>query len=543
VAAVIAARLEAPSDFVALADCSLDARSLAAVYVPRGYRPLWSQGPRLRPEVSELRAALDEAASHGLDPAAYPTAAIEQRLAQVSAEARAELDLLLSASLAAYVADLRAGRSDPLAAGEALLARPPRPDAATVLGQAFDGPGLAAVLRAAPPQHAEYRRLRRALALYRRLEASGGWPMLADGPTLELGSTGLPTRQLCRRLAREDGYRGRCDGDGQFDVALEAAVRSFQRRHGLESDGRVGPRTRTALNHPPSYWARRIALNLERWRWLPPRLGPRFVFVNLPSFELRLTEGGRTTLRTRVIAGTTEHPTPLLHSHIVGLSFNPPWRVPASIAAEKLLPQILADPDLLTRDGYEVLPPGPGSEPMPAERVESIDWQAVDPEQMELRLRQRPGPRNALGRIRFDVINDRGIYLHDTPARHLFRRSRRAASWGCVRLEHARELAAVLLADDADWSRERIEEEIESAETREVRLGEAVPLYVVYLTARIAEADAELQFFDDVYERDARLQAVFDGTAGRIAQPRSGLVPCEGPQAAAEMIGSRDRIR
>lgn len=524
----IEAQLAAFPTIIELAGHFLDARSLTRVYAPRDYQPLWVLDSHPRVEVSELLATLKDAPSHGLDPASYPIGAIEERLSDASPDSRAELDLLSSAALADYVSDLRAGRSDPTLVGETLLPAPPRDDASTILDEALGGRGLDALIQAAEPPHSEYGRLRRAMAKYRRLAAGGDWPTLADGPTLERGSTGPAVRQLCRRLAHSGEYTGRCDLEVRFDAELETAVRRFQGRHALAPDGRVGSLTRAQLNRPPAHWARRIALNLERWRWLPRDLGERFVFVNVPSFELRLVEQGRTTRRARVIVGTPEHPTPPMLSRITGLVINPPWRVPASIAGEKLLPQILADPDFLARNAYEVLPKDGAPEPIPAHRV---DWEALDPERMELRLRQLPGPQNALGRIRFDVSNDRAIYLHDTPAQHLFREPRRAFSWGCVRVEAARELAEVLLADDPLWSRERLDAEIESRETRAVDFGEAVPLYLTYLTVRAAEDDGELEFFDDVYGRDARLEAVLDGTLDASERPRSRRDSCEDPPA------------
>jgi len=506
-----------------LAGRPVDARALAEAYARRSYRPFWSKDSRLRPEVSELLAAFADAPSHGLDPAAYFTASIREHLPDASPNRRAELEVMLSASLLRYVADLGAGRTDPTALDDVLIPRPPRPDPTKILGDVFDGPGLEAVLGTAPPSHREYRRLRAELKRYRRLEVSGAWPGLGDGPTLELGSEGKAVEELCRRLASSGDILRRCDRGSLFDPVFEAAVRRFQRRHGLEPDGRVGRDTRAALNRPPSYWARRIAINLERLRWLPRSLGTSFVIVNVPSFGLRLVERGSTTLRMRVMTGTPEHPTPLLHSRITGLRINPPWRVPRSIAAAKLLPRILEDPDFLAGNGYEVFVEGRDSEPVPAA---AIDWEALDPERMGLQLRQQPGPQNALGRIRFDVSSGNGIYLHDTPARHLFPKRRRAFTWGCVRLEAPRELARALLADDPAWNRERIDAEIDSGETLEVGLGAAVPLYVTYLTAR-TEADAGIEFFDDVYGRDARLQAALDGAMSHADPVRSGRHRCE----------------
>ncbi|MCP5057794.1 MAG: L,D-transpeptidase family protein [bacterium] len=523
VASRIAARLRDLPGSTELASRPLDARALEDAYARRSYRPFWSEDSHLRPEVSELLAALVDAPSHGLDPAAYFTASIREHLRDESPDRLAELDVMLSASLLRYVADLGAGRTDPTALDDVLIPRPPRPDPTKILGEVFDGPGLEAVLETAPPSHPEYRRLRAELKRYRRLEASGGWPGLGDGPTLELGSEGKAVGELCRRLASSGDIARRCDRGSLFDPMFEAAVRRYQRRHGLEPDGRVGRNTHAALNRPPSYWARRIAINLERLRWLPRSLGASFVIVNVPSFGLRLVERGSTTLQMRVMAGTPEHPTPLLHSRITGLRINPPWHVPRSITAQKLLPRILEDPDFLAGNGYEVFVEGRASEPIPAA---AIDWEALDPEQMGLQLRQQPGPQNALGRIRFDVSSGNGIYLHDTPVRHLFPNRQRAFTWGCVRLEEPRELATALLADDPGWSRKRIDAEIDSGETLDVGLGAAVPLYVTYLTARVA-ADAEVEFFDDVYGRDTRLQAALEGTTPQADPVRSGRHWCQ----------------
>ena len=301
-----------------------------------------------------------------------------------------------------------------------------------------------------------------ALGRYRTLGARAvGRPVVSPGPVLRPGDSSVRIPLLRRRLATEDDLVSPTPRE-DYDAALENAVRRFQARHGLDVDGIIGPETLRALTLPASDRIRQIELNLERWRWLPRDLGRRYVTVNAADATLQVMEDGRAVLASRVVVGDLRHPTPVVQTRIDAVILNPPWNVPMSIAVEEILPRLrrrpgyLADNDIVIRDRRETDPFG-----------RAIDWRSVPADACPFQLQQQPGPKNLLGRIKFDTPNRFDVYLHDTPIRSLFERMARTASHGCVRVEQARQLAAYLLAEaGTSWSPRTIDEAIATGYTQ-----------------------------------------------------------------------------
>ena len=245
--------------------------------------------------------------------------------------------------------------------------------------------------------------------------------------------------------------------------------------------------------------ARRVAANLERWRWLPRDLGDRYVMVNTPAFELALVEGGAVTLTSRVIVGQCDRPTPIVSGGITHVVLSPAWRVPPSIAAEEILPAVRADPQYLERAGFVVY----GPDGALVERPDTIDWRGVSDTALPYRFMQAPGPANPLGRVKFFFANEFDVYLHDTPHSALFETCPRPFSHGCVRVEQALELAALLLRD-ARWPRDSIVAAAGLGRERWLTVRQPVNVHLVYWTAWVDENGA-LQLRDDVYGWDALL--------------------------------------
>jgi murein L,D-transpeptidase YcbB/YkuD len=265
-------------------------------------------------------------------------------------------------------------------------------------------------------------------------------------------------------------------------------VEQVQARHGLRADGVVGPATRAALNVPAEERARQVAVNLERLRRAPPLsegAGLR-VEVNVAAYELAVRQYGDTLLRMKVAVGRPEHATPEMRHEISAVVFNPHWYVPRSIAVKELLPREARDPGMLEREGFEVIVEG-------------------DPP----RLRQKPGPNNALGRVKFSFPNSDSIYLHDTNAPQVFQASQRAVSHGCVRVEQPFDLAALLLDATGTAPPETVAERVEAGLPRSVKLKQPVPIDIVYRTAWV-EPDGTLHLRPDVYALDAALAAALD---------------------------------
>jgi murein L,D-transpeptidase YcbB/YkuD len=315
------------------------------------------------------------------------------------------------------------------------------------------------------------------LAALPAMEDDRAWPRLAGLATLRPGDHGEAVLALRARLARSGEAPAAPPGDPLwFDVELEAAVRAFQLRHGLEEDGIVGPATRAELDLSPLDRRRQIERVLAARAALPADLGRRFLLINLPAFELEAVEAGRLGLRARVVVGRPGRCTPTLASVVQTIVANPPWNVPPRIARYELAARIAADPAYVERQGFEVYAAGaPGETLDPA----TVDWKAFERGEIDLVLRQRPGPLNALGAVSFRFPNPFNVALHDTPEKSLFERPRRAASHGCLRVERAVELARWVAADAPEPTRRALDRALAANVHDEVPLPEPVPIYIV----------------------------------------------------------------
>lgn len=486
------------------------AAALPQFYEGRAYEPAWIGGQSPWPRVNGLLQAIQGADREGLRPGDYHLDTIRSVLARLRERPEPEtdlidlldLELLLTDAFLTYAAHLVSGRVNPVTLYPEWIAVRGERDLVTVLNRAVSSNRIEGTLLDLLPDHPGYYRLRDTLARHRAVVESGGWPQIVEGPKLQEGASGDRVLTLRRRLrASGDLAADSTPGAGEaFDVALGAAVRRFQSRHGLDADGVVGPATLAALNVSAAERARQIELNLERWRWLPERLGDRHVLVNIASFELEVMEGDSAVLGMRVVVGRPYRKTPVFSDTISYLVFNPYWHVPNNLAVQDLLPQIRNDPGYLARQGIRVLTSNGRSEIEPG----SIDWSQVTPASFRYRLRQDPGPLNALGRVKFMFPNRFNVYLHDTPARDLFVRTERGFSSGCIRVERPLELAEYLLRGNPAWDAARVRQVLEKGQETTVRLPHPVAVHLLYWTAW-SEPDGRIQFRSDLYERDRPL--------------------------------------
>ncbi len=525
VAAAILGRVEelAAGEPVELAgERLLAGRALAAAYRERDGAPLWSHRDRPRRSARALAVALGRVGRHGLAAGAYHEEAVAVLLERASdapaagapPELLADLDLLLSDAFLVLGAHLVSGRVDPERLTPEWVAVRREVDLVAALGRAAAG-DPARELAALLPDYPEYGRLVRALARYRALAEAGGWEPVPAGETMDAEAPGEPARRaaLRRRLRVEgdlppgdlaiDGPSPPAvpDDAAPWDDALAEAVRAFQRRHGLEPDGRVGDRTLAALDVPAAERVGRIVANLERWRWLPQDLGAHHLRVNVAAFSLEEHLDGRRVLDMKVVVGRPYRSTPVFSGAMRYLVLNPYWDVPTSLAVEDKLPLIREDPGYLGAMGIRVYAGSGGQPPIdPA----TIDWASLGPGNFPYRLRQSPGPRNALGRVKFMFPNRFNVYLHDTPERGLFARAERGFSSGCIRIEKPLELAEHLLAGLPEWDRARIDRVLASGRETVVTLPEPVPVHLLYLTAW-ADAGGTVHFRRDLYGRDGPL--------------------------------------
>jgi len=342
---------------------------------------------------------------------------------------------------------------------------------------------------------------------YESLSVASAWSQFSDGPSLKPGALDARVPSLRARLRATDDYIQAPEASGRvYDLALEQAVRRFQARHGLIVDGIVGRRTRAALNVSAARRAAMLRLNLRRIRGLLP-WPERFVLVQAPAFEAAAVDRGRAVLRSRAIVGRATRQTPELRSEIKQVVFNPFWTVPIKIARRDIAPKVQKNPAYLTEQGIRVF--GSWTADAPEIDPASVEWSALP---TTIKLRQDPGPKNALGQVKFLFPNSYDVYLHDTPNHDLFERLPRAFSSGCVRLERALDLAAWLLADEPRWSDDLVHETATRGKRKAVRLQTPVPVIFTYLTAW-AGRDGVVQFRNDLYGRD-RVDEAPDSLSG-----------------------------
>lgn len=405
-----------------------------------------------------LIAVLRDADRDGLRPDDYHVATLDSLRTALRRGARsdrglherrlADFELLCTDAFLLYGRHLLQGHVDPVELTPTWTLGRRQTDLLERLDDALADGTIREALYDLRPEQSGYTRLTEALRRYRRIAAEGGWPSVPDGPTLERGSEGDPVATLRARLRASGDLTAATELPDVFDATLEQAVVRFQARHGLEADGVVGPASRAALNRPVEDRIRQIEVNLERWRWLPEDLGDRYVLVNIAGFQLRVMEAGESVLQMRVVTGRPYRQTPVFSDQISYLVFSPYWHVPHSLATQDKLPVFQKNPDLVAQQGFEVFRGwGAGAQPIDPS---TIDWQRLSAANFPYRLRQRPGPQNALGQVKFMFPNRHSVYLHDTPTRGLFRRSERGFSSGCIRVERPAELAAYLLEDSEE---------------------------------------------------------------------------------------------
>jgi len=282
-----------------------------------------------------------------------------------------------------------------------------------------------------------------------------------------------------------------------YDPALVQAVKQFQKRTGLAVDGVIGGRTWAALNVSVETRIQQIIANMGRWRELPNYLGSRYIAVNIPNFTLDVIENQKLALHMKVVVGkmVEDRHTPTFAAEMTYLVLNPYWLVPKSIAEKELFPLAKNDPSYFSKNNFIVHRVAVGQKQTPDANT------AVSKPVYQYRLKQAPGPKNALGRVKFIFPNPYGVYLHDTPSKNFFQRSVRTYSHGCIRIEKPIELAEYLLQGTDKWTKEAILETVARQKEKKVVLSEAVPVYIQYWTAWV-DAEGVVQFRNDIYGYD-----------------------------------------
>lgn len=471
---------------------------LRAFYEARAFQPAWKDSDR-----KVALAFLMNAENEGLAPDNYvPRGAISS----------ATSDIALTRAVLFYAKDVRVGR---LAANSVYndADLPPQPfDAGSMLGAALNKGELKQFLADLPPQQDGYAFLRTALAKYRQVNAEGGWRPLRQMKGAVDVLQPAERAELRERLAAED----RTIEDNNGDANLDAALRRFQFRNGLEADGKIGPHTLKALNITASARVLQIEANMERWRWLPHRLEPRYIMVNTADASLEAIDNGKVVLASRIVAGKPKTPTPIFAATIVAVTVNPPWNVPQSIARKEILPKLRRNPSYLAKE-HMILRNGPAGD----SRGVTINWASISRSGFPFQIQQLPGKTNALGQLKLEMPNRFDVYMHDTPAKTLFTQNERFFSHGCVRVQKVGALAKYALTGNPQADVARLIAEDDT--TDRLPLNNPLKVYVLYWTV-FQDTDGNIAFRDDIYDRDQRLIAALSGK--RVAERPTPPIEC-----------------
>lgn len=475
--------------------------------------PVWSDEGILSPQIEPFVEILVKAGCEGLRTEDYHLADIQKMLSELVGGSRigpdpqdsdrlADFDILMTDALLTYASHLVDGCIDHQIIYPGWVVSKEPFDRISHLLDAVESGEVKKCLADLSPRYPGYAKRKGAMIEYQHLAENPDWRAIPDGPKMTKGSRDRRVSQLRQRLlALKDLHTmpPAAKDSTVFDDTLEAAVRRFQKRNGLKADGRVGRSTLDVLNVPLKKRLRQIALNMDRLRWLSGTSEKHYIVVNIADFSLQVIDDGRVAMSMKIIAGKTEQRSCILSRKMTYLELNPYWRVPDSIAVKEILPLVRRNPGYLAEKKIRVFKDW-------ADNMKEIDprkvkWPHITADDLTYKFRQDPGPSNPLGRIKFIFPNECEIYLHDTPKRYLFDRTRRDFSHGCIRIEKPIDLAVYLLRNKETWTQNRILAEIKTEKRQVVVLPDPIDVYIIYGTAWVDQSGS-LQFRDDVYHID-----------------------------------------
>jgi L,D-transpeptidase YcbB len=487
---------------------------VASFYDSAGFIPVWLSSKGLTQQAQTVIDVLKQADSKGLSAEDYDGSRWDERLVRLrqspSSADQARFDAALTVCAMRYVSDLHIGKVNPRHFKFNLDVARKKYDLPRFLREKLvNGVDVRAELDRVEPPFAGYQRTQKALQQYLELSRQDdGEQLPTPAKPVEPGGTYEGVSRLTRllRLLGDLPDGGASERSNLYSVALVAAVKHFQGRHGLSPDGRLGPGTLKQLNVRLSFRVEQLRLTLERWRWVPYEFSQPPVVVNIPEFRLRAFEkGGRVALAMNVIVGKAyRHETPVFERDMKFVVFRPYWNVPPSIQRSEIVPAIRKDRDYVAKKGYEVVTPQ-GSVVTSGTISDDVLQQLSAG---KLQVRQKPGASNALGLVKLMFPNEYNVYLHSTPSQQLFSQTRRDFSHGCIRVEKPAELAAWVLRDKPEWSVERVRAAMQTGKDNvQVSLTKPLPVLILYGTAVVDEQN-QVHFFDDIYGYDGSLEKV-----------------------------------
>ncbi|MEQ1769695.1 MAG: L,D-transpeptidase family protein [Devosia sp.] len=480
------------------------AQKLYYFYGARGFEPLWlatdAKGKvTFSANAEKIVGVFKDSALEGFRPSDYLTSDIDVASAGSDPAKLAGLETSFSQAAVRYAQDAYGGRIGPTAVSKLLTITPRRINEADMLLKlaASDKPDQ--ILRDLDPTHPEFVLLKAALAKFVDGGVEAETIIIPEGKTLKLGMQDERVPLLRERLAvaAPEIPEGATDAkvDITYDQPLSEAVASFQDGLGLTADGVLGPATVAALNGKSDITKDDIIANMERWRWEPENFGEFHVEVNIPEFRLWIMRNDKEAYTTRVVVGTPTHQTPLFSDEIENVVVNPYWNVPPSIATNEIKPHLIANPYYLDSQNMEMLAGGK------VINAAAIDWTTTNINNYH--IRQKPGPGNALGAVKFLFPNEHDVYLHDTPSKSLFGRSFRAYSHGCVRVQNPLEFGGALMETNPKITQASLES-LAGPKEKWVSLENHIPVHLMYFTLRV-DPDGTLRSYGDVYGHNKKL--------------------------------------
>ena len=497
-------------------------QAVTTFYDDRNYELAWTRDGKPTETALAFIDQFDNAGAKGLNPEDYDASLWPgrvQKLAGRPADAISLFDVAMTVNVMRYISDLRIGRVNPSHFNFDINVQSKKYNLAEfVSDQAVDAKDVPKLIAGVEPDSEEYRQTETALAHYLTLakqqEQDGAAPLPMVAKAISVGRHYEATGELLKRLQLEGDAPASEAGAAQdgsahvFTADLSAAVKQYQHRHGLEENGKLGPQTIRSLNVPLTERVIQLQDALERWRWLPDQYLNAPLIVNLPEFVLRgYRPDHKLDFRMKVVVGKVlgEHQTPVFAHMMKYLVFRPFWNVPVDIAKKELAPHVAADPGYLEKHNFEVTN-GKGKV--------LTHYTAKQVAQGGVLVREKPGPKNSLGLVKFMFPNQYDIYLHSTPAPYLFDHSRRDFSHGCIRVQKPDELAVWVLDGQLDkdkqpWDLAKVQAAFndDTQNNRTVGLKTPIPIVIFYVTGEV-EDDGEIHFFDDIYGYDADMQQV-----------------------------------
>lgn len=476
-------------------------------YARRGNLTAWTSFKNIEDALSALYQTYDD----GLDPQDYRYGELKELYSDLRNDsnldksAYAQFDVMLSDALLTAAAHLVSGKVNPASLKnqwsiEVVNYNQKYQDIPGMLQKALDNESIKEEVEKLKPSHYMYTGLKQALKDFRKFELNGGWDSIPEGKTIKKGEHDARVPLLRKRLLASGEMEPYQPADSTvYDARLFEIIKLVQKKYGIVVDGNLGKSTVEALNMSVDYRIQQIRANLERGRWVLQDLEKKYIAVNIAGFELYLIDDGLEVLTSPVMVGRYQTQTPVFKSTMSYIVLNPTWTVPRSLNAQYIANQ-KKNPSYLDKENMEVV--------TYSGKVldhKTLKWEKYNEANFPYMFRQSPGPKNALGEMKFMFPNDYSIYLHDTPSRGLFTRDLRAFSHGCIRTKEIHALAEELLkANNEGWTQAKLKKELASGKTITVNLKERIPILLLYWTAGIG-FNQNFYFKSDIYHRDDAL--------------------------------------